>query len=80
MKANVNYNLEGDEEPGVFGTGTAMAQNVKFTFRWARSQIFGSNCHPSKRESLLQVRVYHIDTPEAPQEINSGNLQLHHAS
>ena len=27
MKANVNYNLEGDEEPGVFGK----AQNPKFT-------------------------------------------------
>ena len=27
MKANVNYNLEGDEEPGVFGR----AQNLRFT-------------------------------------------------
>ena len=37
MKATVNYNLEGDEEPGVSGR----AQNVKFTISWACSQIPG---------------------------------------
>ena len=32
MKANVTYNLKGDEEPGGFGR----AQNPRFTLYWAR--------------------------------------------
>ena len=37
MKANLNGNLKGDEEPGVQAT----AQNLNFTISWAWSPILG---------------------------------------
>ena len=74
MKANVNYNLEGDEEPGVFGR----AKKVRFTISWGGRKFPGSNCHASKHPYLISF--CHTGTPEAPQEINNGRLQSHHAS
>ena len=46
VKANVNYNLEGDEEPGVFGR----AQNLRFTLFWAWCQIPGLHLPCSKTQ------------------------------
>ena len=76
MKASVNYNLEGDEEPGVFGR----AQNLKFTISSNRHALLnlGSNCQASKHNYL---RCFcHIGTPEAPQEVNISHLGFHHVS
>ena len=66
MKANVNYNLRGDEEPGVQGR----AQNTRFPPFWPWAQILASNCHASKHCYLLGF--CYIGTPEAPQEVNIG--------
>ena len=74
MKATVNYDLKGDEEPGVQGR----AQNLYFTPCWAWAQILGLQL-PCFKHSYLR-RFRNIGTPEEPQEVDIGHLWSHHVS
>ena len=74
MKANVNYNLKGDEEPRVYGR----AQNLTLPPSGHGPKFLGSNCHASKHYYL--VGFCHIGTPEAPQEVDTGHLWSHNVS
>ena len=58
MKANVNYNLKGDEEPGVQGR----AQNTQFTISWARPLNFGGSL-----SQCQNIRIYLVFATLAPQ-------------
>ena len=59
MKAKVNYNLEGDEEPGVLGR----AQNLYFTLFW------GCPLNSAAPIPMLQnISIYLVLATLAPQE------------
>ena len=59
MKANVNYNLKGDEEPGIEGR----AQNPNFTLFWARP------LNPVAPIATLQnIAIYSVFATLAPQK------------
>ena len=76
MKAKVNYNLEGDEEPDVLGR----AQNPKSTFFWEGCQIPGLQLPCFKTSVFTTAGFCHIGAPDALQEVNIGHLRSHHVN
>ena len=68
MKATVNYNLEGDEEPGGFGR----AQNLNLPPSGHGRLLLDSTRHAPKLQYLLGFS--YIGTPGTRQEVTIDHL------
>ena len=55
MKANVNLNFQGDEEPGLLGR----AQNVRFNFFWAGPLNYAGSL-PCAKTCLSTMFLLHL--------------------